>query len=166
MRFPAHSRRLAFGFILSTSWLAQFAAKAVTIDWDGQGPSTDWENAVNWTGDLLPGLSDIASIGGATIDLSSAQSVNGFASSEDGILEIGGGGSLSVGSGGLFNEGNIFLSTGFIGNATLAATGGSVLLTGGGTIHLDSTNLNSAGIAPDGFGRLLHQPRQHDSRVW
>jgi hypothetical protein len=79
-------RRLAFGFILSTSWLAVFSANASPVTWDGGGSTTAWELPANWSSDSVPSSSDQVSIGGADVDFGSAQTIDSFASLAGGVL--------------------------------------------------------------------------------
>jgi hypothetical protein len=135
-------RRIALGLILCNSWTALFPAKASTIDWDGGGGNNSWESSTNWSGDSLPTAADLASIGAASVQLSAAQSIAGFANSTGGMLTIGNGASLNVGTDGIVNAASIQLSAnGTSVFANLFASGESVMLSGNGTVLLKSMSV-------------------------
>ncbi len=99
------------------------------ICWDGGAGTADWLDAANWTGDVLPGLTDMVFIdlvGGAHVELNAdpAQTVGG--------LTIGNDSSLTLTGGLLTLTGLVRDAAGDLVHApSVVASGGTLLLQGG-----------------------------------
>ena len=106
------------------------------VCWDGGGGNTNWNTAANWTGDLLPGINDIAFlnlVAGVTVDHSSGtNSIKGLNSDANNGLIISGG-SLTL---------NDPATTSTL-NGPLSLTGGT--LTANGALNANNTYTQSGG---------------------
>jgi uncharacterized delta-60 repeat protein len=145
-----------------------------TITWDGGGSTSNWSEAANWLGDIVPDANDVVifdatSTKASVIDAGFAGTVGGVA------LNSGYSGTLSLGRGlaiegdftqnsGIFDalsqsldiNGDISLTTGTLRTSTATTTiEGNLLVTGGtltgrGTVEFDGTTdqtLNTTGQA-------------------
>ena len=72
-------------FVFCASSFALLSAKAAIIQWDGGGTINSWGAPANWVGDKVPSFPNIASIGGANVDLDQNAWVAGFANSPGGV---------------------------------------------------------------------------------
>jgi len=120
-------------------------SRAATIYWDGGAipTSTSWNNAVNWSGDVLPGSGDTAVISAApssaVISLDAPQSVGFLSLGQSTALTIGNANDLS--SGNTLTLNHFYRGNGIYNNVqTLAAN--AVLGTASSIWNLD--NINSA----------------------
>ena len=96
-----------------------------TVTWDGDAGDGDWHNAVNWDGDVLPGLSDDVRIGvGDTVEHSGAG--GGFSTTSINSLEV---------------EGRLEVSGGSIRLTEVSRVAGEALVTGGGLSGVGSLSV-------------------------
>ena len=127
--FPFSIFHFSFSFLLLFPSLAAAAA----ISWDGGGDGVSWSDAINWSGDVLPGASDDVTInvgGTATITLASGtQTINSLSCDEALVIS---GGSLDIAAASSITAGG-----------SLTLSGGT--LTGGGTLTVTSTMVWSSG---------------------
>lgn len=126
-------------------------AFAGTVVWTGAGDGTNWNQAANWTGNVVPGPADNAVIdvpastpsifiSGGTISLRSLQNREGL------VLA---GGSLVVTGGVSSVEGPVFLAPG----STVAARGATTTLTLSGAVAADGARFTvSAGASVEVMG--------------
>lgn len=126
----------AIALLVATPALAQI--------WSG-GVSTDWTNAANWTGGVVPG-------GGAGVTVNNANpavlgvsgAVNG---STNGLIVAGSGGNLTI------QNGSTLTSSGLGGIASGNGSTGTVIVTGAGSLWTVGNQL-SIGGAPNATGTL------------
>lgn len=113
--------------------------RAATINWDGGGGDFSWQNPVNWSGDILPGLNDVAVINvpsnitvtsSANVTIASLQCSNNLALSA-GTFRVRGGSSVVQGQ----------LST--TGNPILSATGALTSFTVTGPVNADGAGFEA-----------------------
>jgi autotransporter-associated beta strand protein len=151
---------LAVGAVLSLA--TAHSAKGATNTWIGDAAPTPgdgflWTNSLNWTGDLLPAVTDDvvfadpgATVG--TIHLGGNQSVNSISFNRSFTLgAFGYGGTLTN------TTGNISVSSGTFAtvNAVLAGTNG-LTLSGGGTLYVTNPfNTFAGGVTVNGTGTTL-----------
>ena len=138
------------------------------ICWDGGAGTANWLDAANWTGDRLPGLTDLVfinAIPGAnvTLDASPAQTVAGLTigngnsfTLNSGVLNapttVQAGGTMTL-LGGTLNSGGLFSNAG---TANLA--GGALnasQLANSGTMNLSGSALSAGLITNNGTMNLL-----------
>lgn len=134
-----------------------------TVTWDGGAGTLNWHHAANWSGDVIPGLTDDAEIGaayaGTTITVSQDVSVNSI-TSEANLLWTNGtvavAGATTIASGATLEIGGA--STVTLDGGTLTIDAGATLLWADGDIQAN----NGAVIQNDGTfdiqtdGRLDH----------
>ncbi|MEM9346461.1 MAG: PEP-CTERM sorting domain-containing protein [Planctomycetota bacterium] len=97
--------------LLAAMTLAGTNVAAQTVQWDGGGDGINWEDPLNWAGDVLPGPANLAFNSGAAntvpgnVTLNSDQEVDAlrFVRGRD-LNHIGG--TLTIGTSGLNNAGN------------------------------------------------------------
>ncbi|MDQ5952433.1 MAG: hypothetical protein QG626_561 [Patescibacteria group bacterium] len=53
-------------FLLGTVLVVPHSAFAATRTWDGGGATNNWSDCINWSGDVCPGASDVATFNGAS----------------------------------------------------------------------------------------------------
>ncbi|WP_157256642.1 hypothetical protein [Methyloversatilis discipulorum] len=114
-----------------------FTQCTVGICWDGGAGTGNWLDAANWTGDVLPGLTDLVFINlasGADVALNAVPSVT-----------IGG---LTIGNG------NALTLTGGVLNAPTTVLSGGTLTLDGGTLDFGS-GLSNAGTINLSGGALM-----------
>jgi hypothetical protein len=113
------------GFIL----LSHLGLMGTTINWDGGGGDTDWTNALNWAGDVIPVSSDTARLntnGDNVVISSAAQSLGGV--SVDGNSSGAKTMALTISSGGSLTAGSLSLEDR---TSSLTISGGSLILDSG-----------------------------------
>ncbi len=145
--------KTGFLFLTSLIFLSSFASvcPAAYIQWDGGAGTSDWNNAVNWNTDVIPGTADKAGFktatgavvtttvptfadmtlggtGGGILTLQSGAVLNctntwsmGQSDLEVGVLAMSSGSSITVGS---------WLYVGNAGTGTINMTGGSITIGG------------------------------------
>ncbi len=156
----------------SITYIATYSASSGRVStqpgvgyWTGLGDGVHWNDAANWTGNILPGPADSVVIdvpGNATIIISSgSQSVRSVQSRESITLS---GGSLTISSGASNIAGTLQVSSGTFtigSSATLNVEGamvvaaglvvnGSLTLPSGGTIANSATFSGTGSIAVNG----------------
>ncbi len=111
------------------------------VYWDGGADSTHWDDALNWSGDVLPGDSDLVIIEGFdSVDLNSiTANLAGF--QNDSTLTIGSAGNLIV-SGNYFSHGDMLLSD----NASVSGTGGTWHNLSYASVQADTANISISNI--------------------
>jgi RHS repeat-associated protein len=117
------------------------------ITWDGGGGDGLWANALNWSGDVLPGTNDDAVIDvfgqAVSVAISDSRSVNSLTSQGD-VLITGSGAGLTVSALSVIS-GSFFVTNG----ASLTASGSQAILTANG-----NTSVNGGSLYALGGGRL------------
>ena len=143
-----------------------FTHCAIGICWDGGAGTSNWLDAANWTGDVLPGVNDLVFInlaGGADVVLNASPSITlagltiGDANSltlTGGSLNapttVQGGGTLTL-QGGTLNFGSALSNAGtlnYVGgviNGTLFTNSGTLNVLSGSNANLTTARLNNTG---------------------
>ena len=151
---------------------------AIDVVWDNGGATNSWDEDANWDGDLQPTPTDAAIFGaGGPASVDTAESVDQLVIQADGQLtlvspatvEVGAGGVnnlnllnitggvLSVGSGGLQNEGTVSVDGTNEDPAELSFTASGVL-NGSGAIEIDGGWRRGANLRWSG---RRHHSRRH-----
>ena len=120
LRFLIHA--LALG-------LAPGTALAVTRTWDGGALTGNWTDPLNWSGDLVPGVNDVALFNGTSSKsaaVNAAVNVLGIRIDPGytGTISQSPGSSITVGASGIVQAGGVFSG----GNSTAAHRGPGVVV--------------------------------------
>ncbi len=132
---------LCFG--LAVAFVAVPRCGAVLITWDGGGGDFSWQNASNWSGNVLPGQLDDVVInvaGNPTIASSANVTIRSLQCSNHLALS---GGIFKVTDGASTVQGNLSSS----GNPTLSASGPTTVWTVAGSVSVNGLNLDVSGGA-------------------
>ena len=126
--FVLTSLILMFGVVSSVS---------ADIHWDGSEDS-EWTNASNWVGDVVPGINDKSSIGYQGLPLSASYPVISSAVPDVGFLSIAGG-DLTIADGGSIHANN---AGAYVGEGNMGNNPGkgiaNLVMTGNSTLTIDS----------------------------
>ncbi|TWU46171.1 hypothetical protein Poly51_55660 [Rubripirellula tenax] len=112
-----YKRRLLAIFI-AASMATGNSLQAGTVNWDGLGDGTTYEDGGNWGGTAPANdlVTDTATFTGGTVDLSTTRQVGGIDFSSPSTLS--GIGSIEIGSGGIAVGGNSAIGTSAVFNQT------------------------------------------------
>lgn len=119
---------LSGGLVTALVVLLALPASAALITWNGGGQTTNWSEAANWTGNVVPGAGDVATFDGtstknATIDVS--VNVAGI------DIRLGYTGTITKAAGVTVTVGASHYTQAA---GTFAATGGTITVTGNWTV--------------------------------
>ena len=120
---------------------------AATIDWNSAGTDGDWNTSASWTGDVVPGVSDLARIKqAADVTVSASASANKLVTGDDSTITISSAGSLTVETDvEVGNSGGVAYGTMFVDGGTLTVKNKLSLALFGddrtGTITFNSGNI-------------------------
>ena len=123
-------------------YAAAAARAAIERTWDGGGDGTTWSDPANWSGDVLPGPTNVVVIATNTIVRHTSGNTTVRRVECDAPLEIAGG-SLTVTEGVSQINGPLTIASG----ATLTANGTNVILSASGPTVIDGANLYALGGA-------------------
>ena len=154
---PQLSRSLLSGLLLATMFALALAAAprtlGVTRTWTGLGPTNNWSDALNWSGNAVPGAADVASFDAtssknATINAGPTTSVLGLtvAAGYAGTISQAAGVALTIGATGFSQAGGTFT-----GNAAAITVNGPFAISGGaftsttGTLSIAGNYTHTAG---------------------
>lgn len=151
------SKLAALGLLLA----AGQASAQVIYQWDGQ-TSNLWNESTNWLPNGVPdvpGEEALIAVGGLyTIGINMSPSIDALTVvNPDASLELQGNRSFTIGSGGIDNDGQIFINTGSTFNASIILDqGGTIGGTGRITLVRASTDANDARLVQSGPTSVTH----------
>lgn len=141
-------KNLFLFFILTCFLIISKNSFAVTITWDGGGADNNWSTAENWSGDTIPGSSDIAYFDGtstkdATIDAGFAGDISGL--------------SVNTGYSGTITQQtdlNIGLADFYLNSGTYTVSSGNISVTGDFTTTFNASFNHANTLTMARYGTL------------
>jgi len=119
---------------------------AVAFVFDDGGVASNWDDPLNWAGNVLPGIGDDIDLGIFSVSLTTSENIGQLTIGLGGQLTLSGGAALTIGSSSTL-DGQLNLSGG-----SLTITGITLTLNGGMNWDVAST------ITGGGTGTLLNAP--------
>lgn len=147
----------ALGLIIA----AGQASAQVIYQWDGQ-TSNLWTEPTNWLPNGVPdvpGEEALIAVGGTyTVGVNTSPSIDALSLlNPDGIVELQGNRTFTIGAGGIDNDGLIRINTGSTFNASIVLDqGGTISGTGRIVLIRPSTDSNDARLAQSGVNPVTH----------
>jgi hypothetical protein len=130
--------------MLIACFIGPLFAFATTVTWDGGANNSNWSDAANWDGNMVPGITDMVVIGGsAMVQVNSSESIGGLTLQGDAQLTInsGNGNSLNIVAAGgnalqLLGTSKLILNGKLDINATVTSMGQTILLNTSGSFTI------------------------------